>query len=97
MVQQHLGRSLRHHPCGVSLWEEAGGVWEESARTVAGAKTHLVVLVCFIVPCIFVVLPEPGCSLFLCPCDDLLRKTQGWSQEFLPGGWGELCVVHRWA
>lgn len=38
MVQQHCRISLWDHQCGVSLWEEAGGVWEENAGTEAAAK-----------------------------------------------------------
>lgn len=49
-----------------------------------------------VVPCTFMVLPAPGCSLFGAVCDDLFRKTPGWRQDFLPGGWGGLCVSHRW-
>lgn len=37
-------------------------------------------------------LPDPGSSLFWSLCDGLFRKTQGPSQDFLPGGVGRaLC------
>lgn len=39
--------SLWDHHCGVSLGEEAGGVWEESAGTGAGTKDPSCCLVCF--------------------------------------------------